>query len=256
MAKDKDSESSSHIGLRDGILIKQLVPGACTFKYLWDEIGFHFTTEHALRQRLAQLAKSEYIQSKLYDNHSDGPKFALYVVGPAGIAYLTENAYTADEIRTLLPSQHTVAHELVVTDIVRTLQAESMQMEFPLKYYDDPACRSQRKLLGLKAPVPDLLLELKWKNAPLTHRVNIEVHMGTVPLLEVVDKALKQEWQTLFICNTTENMDKLWKAMANRPELKSMVYFTLISEFCTKPGGIFGSNYMALNGRRVSLYPY
>jgi hypothetical protein len=129
-----------------------------------------------------------------------------------------------------------------------------MYFPYHLRYYDDPTCRSHRKLLGLKAPVPDVLGDILLDNSNIAYRVNIEVHMGTMPLIRVIDKAIKQEWQTIYLCNTNNNMNTLRNAMQDYPQLKGMVYFAIISDFCMKPGGLFGSNYMSLE-REVSLYP-
>lgn len=255
MIQIKYSQDISYLRPRDEALLKELVPGATSFRHLYHKFKAYFPSEHAMRQQLAQCVRNSFMQSQLYVNHSDGTKFALYVLNSAGIEYLKERGYCADEIRTLLPSQHTAAHELVVVDIVRWLRRESIRIPYDLKYYDDPTCRAHKKPLGLKSPIPDLLVDLKIGNVREIYRVNIEVHMGTVPVLNVVDKSLKQECQTLYVCNTGENMDALRSAMLDHSQLKGMVYFSLINEFCTSPGGIFGSNYAALDGRLVSLFP-
>ena len=254
MTQNNSPESSTLITLRDERILKELMAGACPFQHLSEKLWIYFTSEHAMRQRLAQLASSDHIESRLYPDSKTGAKFALYVLGSAGIEYLTELGYTADEIRTLLPSPHTVPHELVVTDVVRRLRHESLQMSYGLKYYDDPACRAHKKLLGLRAPIPDLLVEIKLRDVPKSHRILIVIHMGTQPVLEVVDKVLKQEHVTLFLCSTRESLTALRAAMQEHSKLQGMVYFSLIYDFFENQGGIFGNNYTTVDGKSVSLY--
>lgn len=249
---------SVSLRLRDERLLKLMVPGSCTFKYLWEKVGAYFTSQEALRQRISQLAQAEAIVSQVYQG-KENEKYALYVLGPAGVNFLSgERHYSPDQIRTMLPSAHTVPHELVVTDVVRRLIQESMQVGYRLRYYDDPTCRQHHKLLGLRGPtIPDLLVEIKYQWVGQPYRAMIEVNMGTVPLVNIVDKATKQkDWQMFFLCSNYDDIRNLRDAMhEHREKLKAIIYLITIYDFCTAPGGIFGSNYLTLDDRRVSLYP-
>ena len=247
------------ITFRDERILIDLVPGACSFARLFSANWIYFTSESALRQRLAELQKNNYIESNLYVDNTTGKKFALYVLGPAGSNWLIENRRAeAWEIRTLLPSAHTVSHELVVVEIVRRLRKERWKWHYKLEYYDDPGCKKYKKVLGLKGPVPDLLCDLQMysKEANLNRRsrISFEVH-DTTPVVAVVDKALKHENQTIYLCNTQDKIRDLRAAMKARSELEGLVYFALCGEFCEAAGGIFGTNFRNWRGQMISLYP-
>jgi hypothetical protein len=248
---------SVSLSIRDERLLKLIMPGACTFKYLWEKAGAYFTSQESLRQRLSQLGQAEFIESRIYQS-KENEKYALYVLGAAGVDFLsTERYYPTDQIRTMLPSAHTVPHELVVTDVVRCLLRESLRVPYFLRYYDDPVCRKHQKLLGLSGPtIPDLMVAIRHQWAGRPYRLMFEVHMGTVPVLNVIDKATKHKnWQIIYLCLNRDDIHNLKTAMQeHREKLKVGIYFATVYDFCTVPGGIFGTNYITLDDRRISLY--
>ncbi|MGO9377896.1 MAG: replication-relaxation family protein [Dissulfurispiraceae bacterium] len=245
----------SIIRLRDESIFYEGIAGGCTFIHLFKKFGpFFADSEHAMRQRLAQLVRGQYLESGHYVDNTNGHQHVLYVLGTAGIEHMCIDKCMREEIRTLLPSQHTPRHELVVTDLVRKLRKESVQMKYLLSYYDDSACKSLKTTLGLQSPKPDLLVDIRLPDEFIRYRTLFEVHMGSVSIKEVIDRACRQVFPAIYLINTKENMMALWTSMQDYPKLAGMVYFILICDFFTEPGGLFGSNYMAWDGRVVSLY--
>jgi len=251
----KESEKIAVMATRDGILLKLLISGPCTFLYLL-KTCLYFESDSALRQRLAQLIRSGHIKSRSYRDEKTGHKFSLYVLGPAGVRFVVRNKdCTVDEIRNMLPSVHTVAHELVLTDIVRKLRWESDRIGHRLCYYDDPKCRGHRHLLNITGPVSDLMVDITLVDITVPYRLLVEVDMGSVALLEMVDRTLKQEHMVIFICTEQGRIDQLQDAMRGHDKLSDMVFFATAYEFCRQPGGVFGTNFLDLGGSLVSFYP-
>ncbi|MDA8090550.1 MAG: hypothetical protein M0Z61_10090 [Nitrospiraceae bacterium] len=263
-----------HIELKEERLFDTLLSGACTFQFLSTKLKFYFGTEDALRNRLAALVQGNYLRTMKYkdaeksqkkndeedDNGVDNKgrknvgKHALYVLGERGKKWLIDHRKAEEhEIRDLLPSPGTVAHELVVVSLARRVRRERDYIPYKLLYYDDPACR---KVLKIKEP-PDLLCEVR-PIALTTHygyRLGLEVH-NTMPVQAVVKKALRQhEHQMACLTFTRDKYVELQEAMRKHPDLKGRVYFALMSDFCRQAGAIFGTNFYNWEGKPISLYP-
>ncbi len=49
-------------------ILKELIPGACTYNRLYDRFSFFFTSKDGLRNELAALMDKEYLKSQRYED--------------------------------------------------------------------------------------------------------------------------------------------------------------------------------------------
>lgn len=240
-------------------ILESLAPGCARGDVVLNEVKSHDSSEVVCTQALHKLRKERLIKSKRYAPPGTHGAYVLYALTEDGAACLAENwKYKIDEIRTSLPAINTAAHEVAVTDVVRTIRWERLHIPYTGIYHDDVACKQNKKHLDLTGWVPDLLLLItRIKNIPYPdpYRLAIEIDMGSRKLADVLRTVSTRNDISLFLCSTSERIDAIRSELERYSDLQEMVYFALLSDFCSKPGGVFMTEWMDLSGAIVSLYP-
>jgi hypothetical protein len=238
-------------------ILEALIPGCSLGATLYAEVKSDIS-EDTFKQELNKLRLDKFVQSRQYGTPGTSGARALYVLTADGTGYLTQTMhYLPDLIRTSLPARHAVAHELAVVDIVRIIRREMHQIPYQAIYYDDKACKKHKKYLQLNRWIPDLFIKIKnIRNTDYDSlSIVVEVDMGSRKLADVTQSVLGRDCQTIFLCGTTARIGTLREELSQKTSLHGMVYFSLLSDFCENPGGLFGNNFRNLGGQTVGLYP-
>ena len=239
-------------------IIEALSSGAATVRWLQNNFKNEFE-QNELYQRLNSLKKAGFVESVLYNDFSgNGKSYALYVLTEHGAGFLVrEKAYEMEKIRTAIPSVHTVAHELAVTDVVRTIKRESIDLNYDLKYADEALVKKMHAFWKIKGPQPDLLvvIDLSRAGRPDVRTFAVEVDMGTQLKVSILDKVEKMQYRTLMLCSRKPRIDKLMIAFAPHEKLHSKIAFANLHDFCTRRGGLIGTDFITPDGRKFQIRP-
>lgn len=228
---------------RDMGILKALMPGPATIENLIKQSGFKILPHTGGRKnsgekttakkytpkskeyfplvkRLEKLKRDRYLQSRRYINRDGKGSSALYALTPYSIEVLTRNGINTVNVRYALPSRFTVAHELEVTDAVKTLMQESAVYGYALKIEDENAMKSASKGVKGKLLYPDLhvITQFILHGEKSTSHTALEIDNNTIPPDQVAEKAKKiyegQKWNVLILTTTRERMEKLKRAVA------------------------------------------
>lgn len=240
-------------------ILKTLVSGCALNSTIYADVQAYASSKQRFDGTLNELRVAEpaLVQSAHYAAPGTDSHLALYALTQDGADNLAVNwYYRPDEIRIVLPARNMVAHELAVTEVVRTIRWEMVRMPYEVLYYDDPACKKMKRHLGLTGWLPDLFLNvISFQNQRCDFSVAIEVDMGSRRLDDVLSTVFKRNCMSLFLCSTSRRIDDLRRELGQYRDLHGMVYFALLNNFCTRPGGVFSINWIDLNGGTVGLYP-
>jgi len=173
-----------------------------------------------LVKRLEKLKKDKYLQSQRYINRVGKGSSALYALTHHSIEVLAKNGINTVNTRHTLPNRFTVAHELEVTDAVKTLIQESVVYGYALKIEDENALKSASKGVKEKLLYPDLhvITQYVLRGKKFTLHTAIEIDNNTIPPDQVAEKAKKiyesLKWNVLLLSTTRERIEKLKRAVA------------------------------------------
>lgn len=239
-------------------ILQSLVPGCAPLLTIYNDVRAYATSFTCCEKALNQLMSKEgLIQSiNLVTPGAKIPK-ALYGLTENGADHLAVHYnYDRDQIRPGLPPKNMIAHELGVTDIVKAILWEMVIIPYICQYFDDLSCKRNKAHLELMGWIPDLLVRIsEVKGIPCRYYVAIELDMGSRKLADVLYTLRNRNCMTLFICSVSSRILKLQNELVKYNQLEGMVYFALLSDFCSRPGGIFSTDWQTLSGRIVSLYP-
>jgi hypothetical protein len=238
-------------------ILAALMPGCALGEVLYNEVKVYAPNLPAFKLTLNRLRQDELVVSYQYCAPGTTSPRALYALTDDGATHLaTMWKYSPDHIRTGLPARNMIAHELAVVELVRTIRWEMYGIPYEAYYFDDVACKKYKKYLDLRGWIPDLLVEIKSiQNQSCRFMVAMEIDMGSRKLPDVSKTVRGRYCQTIFLCSTADRMRTIMAELRKNSNLHGMVYFSLLSEFCRRPGGIFSNNIKNLDGVTVSLYP-
>jgi hypothetical protein len=199
-------------------------------------------TLSSLKQRIHILGNDDYIKSRHYSNLGvlKVNRRTLYCLTDRSIEELvTRTDIPVESVRSTLPSRHTAIHELLVTYVVRTINAESKIKNFDFHYFDENLLRQgiKKKKPRKRYVFPDL--EAITYHGEKTIKFKIEVDRGTIPELRVAKKidllSDSDDYYVIVLCEKRIRIERLKQALRNR--IYEMVYkksrrifFTLSSQ--------------------------
>jgi hypothetical protein len=197
----------------------------------------------ALRTRINILRKDDYIQSQLYRTRKGPEIFALYCLTDLSIDVLVENGMERDHTRACLPHKFGVVHEMMVTEVVRTIKQESGRLFYKFRFHDENTLKSRAR--GAKLRYPDLLVTLyiPRDGSSLRKVVAVEIDNDTLPNPRVIEKAVGVAEQysvpSMILCTTGKRIAKLQNefriAFPNKnAEMSMKVFFALTHDFTHK----------------------
>jgi hypothetical protein len=197
----------------------------------------------SLEQRIHILRNDGYIKSRHYSNLRvlKVNRRALYCLTERSIEELVKRTdILVESVRSTLPSRHTAIHELLVTYVLRTIDAESKIKNFDFLYFDENLLRQiiRRKKPGRRYVFPDL--EVITSAAEKSIGFKIEIDRGTIPELRVARKidllSNSEDYYVLVLCEKRIRIERLKQALRNRTYATIQkkgrnIFFALLSEF-------------------------
>ena len=210
-------------------------------------------TKKALKNRLTLLLKDGFIKSRTYGYRDGKGRCALYVVGKMGIPELYRHGFEHTDIRCTLPHKFAIAHETLVTDIVKGVKRESSRVGFKVKIVDENHLRKTVKKKRL--PIPDLMVSMVFhldSGKVLERIICLEIDNDTMPVADIYKKCTKLERPTIFIIATHERMDRLrsyFETMKTDPLFENIadkVSLLLMSDLLAQ--GLVGCEIVDVNG--------
>lgn len=199
--------------------------------------------KHLLVIRLSKLKKFGYIESRRYgDRTGKNGVYSLYTLTMHSKQVLVDDyKYDPTYIRMGLPHMYGVSHELLVTDVVRTIKREAGKLKYDFSLKDENTLRSESNKKGER--FPDLLVELRIpdnRGKNTLKELAIEVDNSTHPPLNVFEKAKVLFGQygisIMILCNDRPRINKLIETFAPLADSKmtDRIYIAFSQEFSDK----------------------
>ena len=231
-------------------ILAALIPGCALGEVLYNEVKVYATTPDQFKLTLNRLRQDELVVSGQYCAPGTTSPRALYALTDDGAAHLaTMWKYSPDHIRTGLPARNMVARGLVVIELVRIIRWEMYRIPYEAYYFDDVACKKYKKYLALRGWIPDLLVKINSiENQSCGFMVAMEMDVRSRKLPDISKTVRGRCCQPIFLCSAADRMRSIMTELKKNSNLHGMVYFSLLSEFCRRPGGIFSSNIKNLDG--------
>lgn len=241
---------------RDIDIFRILSSGPATFvqiKSLLKRVYRSEVSQYALYKRLSILRKDKLIISRQYRNRDGKGRFVLYGITPLSVQTLVTQGYAVERIRTNMPSELTVAHEMAVTDVVRAIKRESARYQYDFTFLDENTLKEMYRGKRKKIVYPDLLVNLVFNTRPepTKKQLAVEIDNSTILASKLFEKMKKMKWTTLMLCTTTMRINVLRKKFMIDEDLYGKVFFALLSEFC--PKGFIGTSWMTIDGGNATI---
>ena len=170
----------------------------------------------ALKVRLSKLMREGYVTSGLYADRDGKGVHALYILAHPAIELLVQqHGFTPKHIRAALPNKYTVAHELQVVDIVKTIKREGGRLGYQYDIEDENYLKKETQGAKRNMPYPDLHVKLFFKIGKEVDIKNfaVELDNGTMSEKVVAEKARKiydeKKWISMIICPNSQRIAKL-----------------------------------------------
>lgn len=196
-------------------------------KFYRKKDGGYRNVRHAYR-RIAKAVNAGYIKKISFGSFPQ----KIYLIDELGIEYLTCNmGYNADRIRSNEPGETQIAHELMISDIVRSIKKEEDMLLYKVEHlYDDNYMRTHsRHRKG--AILPDLNLRITTPDGS-KYTYHIEVDTGKRPVSSLIEKILQYPSNTLVIVPHTSRKNNVQKALLMTRDTKCIdkTFFAIASD--------------------------
>lgn len=199
---------------RDRKIFEMMASGPATFAILrkcFTKPDGKLSSKQNAFKRLQKLSHFGYLQKFIYPSNPS----ILYYLGEMGAEYLIHTLnYESERIRMNVVKREEVAHELLITEIVRKIRDEEDRLTYKVLFlYDDHYQRMfSRREKGVL--FPDLYLSIQ---NPESDKVvyRVEVDTGKRPIKELLNKIKKYPKNILIITLTTQRRNTLQKAIMN-----------------------------------------
>lgn len=227
---------------RDSQIMRFLAAGPATFKGLHTEFFRREDGELAdprvARRRLTKLINMGYLKHKRYQISDRG--IDIYALDELGANAAFYNwSLDRDCVRMDFPSNHTVNHDLILSDVIRKVWQGSDEKNYDLKIaFDDRVMKSRHALeMRFKDKVttrrkyyyPDLFMIIQQINQP-EKSFNIEIDCGQKGKSYWVPKITSWNRPTLVLTLTLNRM-KAHKAYALMSDRKHIMGFATVDDF-------------------------
>ena len=279
---------------RDILIFKVLSSGPAKLSVIKDLLTKIYKEDidsEALRVRLYALRQQKYVQAKRYvprgivklrykdkklrqegmtnkegsqnkrqmmaQNKLNGWGHTLYALTEGAVEWLGMVGYTRDKIRIGLPGQFFVAHELMVTDIVRAVKREASQLRYDFQIYDENTIRALD--FGKKhKSFPDLVVILRFivDGQYKMRTVAVEIDNDTEVPAAVFVKMIKHiEPIILVLCPTSQRIVKLQQFIIKQTDFDLMhkVFFGNVNDFSAN--GFFDSELLTIVNSPANFIP-
>lgn len=170
----------------------------------------------ALKVRLSKLMREGYVTSRLYADREGKGVHALYVLAAPAIELLVQHhGFNPKHIRAALPNKYTVAHELQVVDIVKTIKREGGRLGYQYDIEDENYQKRETQGTKKNMPYPDLHVKLLFKIGREVDIKNfaVELDNGTISERVVAERARtiyeKKKWISMVLCPNSQRIAKL-----------------------------------------------
>ncbi|MFA5073722.1 MAG: hypothetical protein WC539_07480 [Nitrospirota bacterium] len=222
---------------RDVAILKFLAAGIATKSHLHNTIFFEngvLAKRQVIERRLNALLKNKYIDMQRYKSIKSNKNVPVYCLAIRGLYEIcrisNENFIEQDYIRTGFPPPPKLIHELVLSEIVRTVWREAEQKKYDLIHiYDD------QQMKRIKKPqknvyYPDL------HGCLITHKkekftFNIELDCGNKGQAYWCKKIKCWEETTYLIALNRRRLEQLI-VYTQKLNLGRQTAFALAKDFC------------------------
>ena len=249
---------------RDIRILNALSSGPAIFDRLLtivreDEDEESLTSKVALRKKVAHLTRGKYIHAEPYHNRKGRGYFCLYGIKELAISVLIEHGIQRDHMRMNIPGELGVVHELMVTDVVRTLRRGHATKVYTLVELKDENKRKQETRGGKKNRVyEDLKVCISYMSTKkdVTKRyLSFEIDNNTIDADKVVAKIKLLDRKVIVLCPTPARIEKLRAEFiaTQDKELCENVVLGNVNDFCET--GLAGATLSNPWGRPVRILP-
>jgi hypothetical protein len=259
-SKQDKKQASVHISERDIDIFRVLSSGCTALPILLSAMKkrneYRGLTKSSLIIRLCRLRKAKYIESRRYQNRDGAGWFTIYSLNKPAVEILVKNGYARERIRSGLPSDYTVSHEIAVTETIRAIKKEAAKMQYSFSIFDESTLKKIADRPKPNKVFPDLLVKLTFdvSGEQKAKTIAIEFDNGTIHAIDVVRKVKALNRPTIILCNITERINTLRRVFANANDntLNNQVCFGLLHEDFYH-NGLMRSNFISVSGKRASI---
>ena len=220
---------------RDIDLFKVLALGVANFKMILSLLNHVYNygiSETALLRRLSILHRAGYIATRREPYRKLHGHFTIYALTKSAAQILAEQSYPGECIRMDLPAAYFVRHEINVSSVLHRIHRESSKgHHYRYRFLDSSVLKQYRKKRS-RDPIPDLLVNLYFKNS--TVDMNIEVDLGTVLIPKMARRIADQADTSDFIvimCNCESRLQSLYEACSSSSYGKNNILFAHLRDF-------------------------
>lgn len=243
---------------RDIILFKLMRVGPAKILYLLRKLheleDFKTVTLDAIRQRIFLLIGDGYLGSRYYPKY----QFALYALTEKSIQELVNTGIAVETIRAVLPSAHTVLHELTVTKVLRAFYDDSVRCGYTFTHVDENLLKQKYRSDKRKGFLPDLMLRLRLASGSAV-TMRVEIDRGTVPAFLVskkIEKLVTEKIVFIVLCDQRRRMETLIDAVIKYTLLKMQkksdnLFLGLTTDFCKS--GLGGTSFYRIDSNDVRI---
>ena len=199
-------------------------------------------------KRLKKLVKQGRIyEIVFYGIH--GKKSKYFTLTELGAVEITKaHGIPREHIRVIKPTKHRLHHELMIADIIRTLEREMRQGLLKLAYMFDDSTMRQIRGTGKGTYYPDLQMQIDRMNkTPIP--LYLEYDGGSRAESYWVEKIKDWEGLVLILCDSTRRMEEMCKYVINSVRMYE-TGLGLYDEFITH--GMSGTEWYWVRGRYKS----
>lgn len=254
--KEKTRRRRALITDRDMDIFRMLSSGPATFvqiRLFMEKIYKRHMSESVLWTRLSKLKGGGYINSRRYAGREQG-RFSLYSLTPLSIELLAKAGYPAGGLRAALPDDAAVAHEMLVTDVVRAIKREGFRL-YEYQLADRNILKQASGGIKRSHAYPDLHVRLTLNVNGTRHikTYDIEVDNTTALPVHAIRKVGGLSHTTLVLCSVAQRIDALKRALAASEArgISGRVFFCLLPDFIKN--GFAGTDWIDVNGKKITL---
>lgn len=242
---------------RDMDIFRMLSSGPAAFaqiKIFMEKIYRRKMTNDVLRKRLSKLKAGGYLDSRSYSSREFQGRFSLYALTALSVRQLVKAGYPAGSLRTRLPDDFALEHEMLVTDAVRAIKREGARTyEFQLT--DKHVLREVFSDSKKNRVFPDLhvRLALDIKDKTVFRSFDIEIDDITVLPAKVIERAAGFKKPFLILCTLAQRITALKRTFAayGNPGMSEQVFFGMLQIFVER--GFSGTDWINAKGEKVSI---
>lgn len=208
---------------RDLFVFERLSSGPAIFETLKK----HFTSCDAFaRRRLQKLSDCGYIKKVKYPSK---PSLLFYISEKGAQELSAKLGYDLDQIRMTIVRPEEVAHELMITEIVKIIKEEEHTGIYEVLTLNDDICGRKDPSFTKGIFIPDIHLHVKTYDG-IFFKFNVEVDSGKRPVKAIIEKIKNYGNIVVIITTTSARKNAIKKAIMRDKSVSKRPFMVLFSE--------------------------